>query len=133
MLGTYADQTKFFKGLLDQLVKVISVEELVARCHADILAIPRLPTPVWNENSIMQYVRACRMASATLQMQKVSHTIQQFESLARSQNYKTSLQPLISELIEALRNRDIKKYTHFQSEISSLRTDHDRFMQCKKL
>lgn len=128
ILNSYDDQTKFFKGLLSRLNNILSLEELVDKCHADVLTIPGLPTPVWDVNSIMQYVEACRMAMAIFRTQKASQAIQRLESLAHPTNCKISSHPHINELVSAVRNRDVEKYAHSLSELSSLRADCIRFM-----
>lgn len=126
-LDSYADQTIFFKRLLTQLDYILSLEELADGCHVDILSIPDLPMPVWSENSIMQYVQACRMAVVVSRRQAAKQTIQKFESLALSLSGKISLHPMINELMVSIRDRDVEKYDHVLSELSSLRSNYVRF------
>lgn len=132
MQNTYDDQKKFFKKLLVQLNDVLSLEEQVSRCYADVLSCPELSSSVWTKSSINEYIRACRMANALLERKTASHALQEIETQVYSMISSTASSPILDDLIAAIHDRNLIKYTHILSAISSVKDDSSRFISMQK-
>ncbi len=119
--GPYALQLSALKVLCDALESVLSLDELIQRCRENLQKCPLLSEPVWAEESqIDQLITSCSLALARQKKRSATNEIWSTEAPLATLVAKNSAHPVVGELVDAIRNRNVDGYSHAANKVQVL-------------
>ncbi|MCD4829523.1 MAG: AAA family ATPase [Candidatus Cloacimonetes bacterium] len=111
--GHFVMQFAALEALYEALGKVLSIEILIVECRKKIQQHSAIIEPVWAEESqVEQLIASCTLAMARQVKDKAVMEISGLEVPLVLLMAKNSVHPVVSELINAIRNRNIEAYAH---------------------
>jgi very-short-patch-repair endonuclease len=119
--GPYALQLQAIKALWNALDGALSMEELIRKCRETIQQCPSVGEPLWtDESQIEELIASCRLASARHNKRFAVEQIRNIEMPLATLAVKNNAHPIASELLRAIRNRDIGEFARLESAIQDL-------------
>ncbi|MGQ9663459.1 MAG: AAA domain-containing protein, partial [Kiritimatiellia bacterium] len=119
--GPYTLQLTALKGLRDALENALALEELMAKCREAISQYPGMGEPEWaDESQIERVVSSCRLALARIHMRLAAEKIQAIEDPISRMAAKGGAHQVTSDLLSAIRGRDVDKYAWCANTIQDL-------------
>lgn len=124
--GSYLRQMRELKTLSNVLEDALSLEELTQRCRELIGQCAATNEPLWsNESRFKTIVASCRLALARQRKRDCEDEIRTVENPVLSLAKKNSAHPVASELLRAIRERDVDDFVRAANKIHDLRTEQE--------
>lgn len=131
--GPYALQLQMLKALCDALDSALSLEGLVEKCREALQQCTSLGEPSWIDKSqIERLIASCQLALASHAERLVVREIGSIEDLIISLAVQSNVHPIMSELLQAIRNRDIVRYAHGVNKIQNLEIERQSVQETDK-
>ena len=128
--GPYTLQLTALKSLRDTLENGLALEELMAKCREAISQCPGMGEPVWaDESQIKRVVSSCRLALARIHMRLAAEEIQTIEVPISRMAAKGGAHQVTSDLLSAIRGRDVDKYAWCVNTIQDLEKQRQRLQK----
>ncbi|MBI1745767.1 MAG: AAA family ATPase [Acidobacteria bacterium] len=128
--GPYTLQLTALKSLRDALVNALALEELVAKCREAINQCPGMGEPVWtDESQVERVVSSCRHALARFRKRLAAEEIQSVEASISRMAAKGGAHPVTSDLLSAIRSRDMDTFSRCVSTIQDLEKQRQRLQK----
>ena len=125
--GSYLRQMRELKTLSDLLEDALSFEKLTKRCRELIVQCVATNGPLWsNESKFEIIVASCRLALARQRKRDCENEIRTIEIPVLSLAKKNSAHPVASQLLRAIRDRDVDDFVRVANKIQDLRTEQER-------
>ncbi|KKL85457.1 hypothetical protein LCGC14_1954510, partial [marine sediment metagenome] len=122
--GPYTLQLTALRAQCEALEEVLSLEGLIKRCRANMQHCPHLREPVWaKESQIERLIVSCRLVLAHHKKCLATEQICNAEAPLAALVVKNNVHPVVSELLEAIRNRDVDAYAHAASKVQDLKKE----------
>lgn len=119
--GPYTLQLSVLKSLRDELINILALEELIAKCREAITQCPSIGEPVWADDSQMKrIVSSCHLALARNRKRLASEEIQGVEAPISRMAAKDDAHPVTHDLLNAIRNRDVDGFTLCANRVKDL-------------
>ena len=120
-------QFQALKDICSALERALSLGKRRDDCNESLRQCPDLQTPDWNDEAqIDQLIASCRGALKQLAEREILKVEEPIGSLAG----RTDAHFVVSDLLQAIRNRDIEEYKQVKNEIQSLK---DECLRMQKL
>ena len=120
-------QFQALKDMCSALERALSLGKRRDDCNESLRQCPALQTPDWNDEAqIDQLIASCRGALKQLAEREILKIEEPIESFAG----RTDAHFVVSDLLQAIRNRDIEVYKQVKNEIQSLK---DECLRMQKL
>jgi very-short-patch-repair endonuclease/chemotaxis protein histidine kinase CheA len=131
--GPFALQLTALKSLRDALENALVLEELMAKCREALDACPGMGNPVWaDESQVERIVSSCRLALARIRKRCATEEIQTIEVPISRMTTKGGAHQVTSDLLSAIRSRDVDKFTQCVNTIQDLVEQRQRLQQVDK-
>ena len=125
--GPYALQLTVFRSLRTALESILSLQGLVNKCRAAIRECPVLNEPVWTDVYQVQKITAsCQLALARFRRHLIDEEIQRIDEPVSFMVARGNVHPFMSELLGAIRNRNVDAFAIAESKIIDLKNEHLR-------
>jgi len=130
--GPYALQLQALKTICDNLKKVLSLEERVGQCRETWQQHPQLGEPVWTDEAQSErWIASCTLALAYRSKRLIIEEIRGSEAPLAAFVTKSKVHPVVEELLQAIRERDVQGYSCAWNKtgdlnIESLKVNHHR-------
>ncbi|KIX12115.1 AAA domain-containing protein [Dethiosulfatarculus sandiegensis] len=132
--GPYALQLTALKSLRVALENALALEELIANCREEIGQCSGMVEPVWADSSqVEQLISSCSLASARIRRQLAGKDIQRIEIPISSLAAKSDTHPATKELLSAIRDRNVDRYTQVANRIQDLEEERQRLRKVEKV
>lgn len=119
--GPYALQLHALKALCDNLDDVLSLENLIERCHIALKQCQSLgETILADESQVQTMIASCRLALARHAKRQVAEEIRSIKTSLLSLVGGANTHPVTNELLQAVRNRDVDEFTRCNQKIGEL-------------
>ena len=119
--GPYALQIQVIKALCDALDGALSIEDLLREYRDNVQQCPSLGEPVWtDESQIELLIASCRLALAWHNKRLAVKEISRIEVPLATLAARNNAHPIASELLQAIRGRDIDGFVRFGNTIQDL-------------
>lgn len=119
--GPYTLQLTDLKSLRDALENALSLEDLIAKCREAINQCSGMSEPVWaDESQVERVVSSCRLALARIRKRLAAEEIQNVEAPISRMAAEGSAHPVTSDLLGAIRSRDIDRFARCVDTIQDL-------------
>ena len=126
--GPYRIQLAALKSLHDALENTLALEELIAKYRQAIRSCPGMEEPAWAEESEVEKIAcSCRLALASIRKQDAADKIQHVEIPITRIVDEDGAHPATNELLSAIRDRDINRFSHCAATIHALEKQRDDF------
>ena len=128
--GPYTLQVAALKSYRDALKNALALEELMAKCREAISQCPGMGEPVWaDECQIEKIVSSCRLALARIHKQRAAEEIDTIKSPISRMAAKDRAHQVTSDLLSAIRDRDVDKYAWCVNTIQDLEKQRQRLQE----
>ncbi len=128
--GPYALQLVALKALRDALENALTLEELIARCLEAIRRYSGMGEPVWtDEAQIERTISSCRLALARIRKRLAAEEIQSVEAPISRMAAKSGAHPVTSELLTAIRSRDIDRFLRCENTVQNLKRQRQQLQK----
>lgn len=128
--GPYALHLTTLKSLRDALENALALEELIAKCRKAISHCSGMGEPVWaDEFQVERVVSSCRLALARIRKRLAAEEIQDTETPISRMAAKDGAHPVTSDLLSAIRSRDVDKFARCANRIQDLNTERQRLQK----
>ena len=125
--GPYQLQIGELKRLSGVLEEALSLEELTKRCRELIGQCTSVNEPLWfSESQVETTVASCNLAIARQRKRECEDEIQTIENPVMSLAKRNSAHPVASELLRAIRQRDVDGFVSAANRIQDLLKEQDR-------
>lgn len=125
--GPYALQLTALKSLHDALENALALEGFIAKCQEAINQCPAMGEPVWaDEPQIEMVVSSCRLALARIRKRLAAEEIQNIEAPISRMAAKGSAHSVTSDLLSAIRSRDMDRFALYANTIQDLEKQRQR-------
>ena len=119
--GPYRMQLVALESLHDALENTLAIEELIAQCRQAIRSCPGMEEPAWaDEPEVEKIACSCRLALASIRRQGAVDKIQHAEIPIARIVAEDGAHPVANELLSAIRDRDIDRFSHCAATIHAL-------------
>ncbi len=128
--GPYALQLTVLKSLRDALENALALEELIAKCRAEISQCPGMGEPVWaDESQIERVVSSCGLALARIRKRLAIEEIQGVETPISRMAAEGGTHPVTNDLLTAIHSRDTDEFSHCVSTLQDLEKQRQRLQK----
>jgi len=128
--GPYTLQLTALKSLRDALESALALEELIARCQEAISQCQGMGEPVWtDESQIERVISSCRLALTRIHKRLATEEIQTIELPISLIAAKGNVHPVTSDLLSAIRSRDMDRFALCVNTIQDLEKDRRRLQK----
>ncbi len=119
--GPYALQLQVLKSHSEALKRIIDFEMRMTQCREVLATCGLVPEPLWHDESYLDsIVRTCNHAVAVRAAGDARSEIEQLESPLSSAAAKESVHPVVRDLLQVLRSRDLDGYARAYEQKNSL-------------
>lgn len=119
--GPYTLQLHALKALCDTLSGVLSLEALIEKCCKTLQHCPPLGEPIWaDESQVKRMIASCRLALARHAKRLAAEEIHSIEIPLLPLAGRVNAHPIMSELLQAIRNRDVAGFTRCSRTMQDL-------------
>ena len=128
--GPYALQLISLKSLRDALENALAIEELIGKCREAKNQCLGMGEPVWaDESQIERVVSSCRLALARINKRLAAEEIQTIEVPISRIAAKGGAHQVTSDLLSAIRSRDMDKFALCANTIQDLEKQRQRLQK----
>lgn len=128
--GLYALQLHTLRALCDTLDSALALGAFIEKCRETLQQCHPLSEPIWaDESDIKQLIASCHLALARHKKRLVTEELRNIESPLAAVVANSDAHPVVSELVEAIRNRDVDAYAHATSKIQDLEKERHRLQK----
>jgi len=128
--GPYTLQLHALKALCDVLENALSLEGLIEKCRETMRQCPTISEPVWSDEShIESIIASCRLALARHSKHLVVDEIRSVEALVSSVAAKNNAHPVTSDLLQAIRDRDVGSFARAANKVQDLEKERQRVQE----
>jgi very-short-patch-repair endonuclease len=128
--GPYALQLQSLKSLRDALDGALSLEGFMGKCREALQQCPALGEPIWtDESQLEQWIATCRLAKASYAKHLAIAVIHSIESPLLPLAGGINAHPVMGELLQALRNRDLDGYVQAANKIRDLEEERQHIQK----
>ena len=117
----YVLQFQALKGLRKALADALALEKQLDNCRESLRQCMALREPVWtDESQTERLIASCEKALATQAKSLVADQIRSIEKPVTALAERPAAHPVTSELLQAIRNRDVEGYAQVKNVIQGL-------------
>ncbi len=128
--GPYTLQLHALKALCDVLENALSLEGLIEKCRETMRQCPTISEPVWSDEShIESMIASCRLAMARHRKHLVVDEIRSVEVPVSSVAAKNNVHPVTSDLLQAIRDRDVGSFARAANKVQDLEKERQRVQE----
>ncbi len=128
--GPYVLQLQALKGLHKALTDALAIGKQLDHCRESLGQCTALREPVWtDESQTERLIASCEKALATQAKSLVADQIRSIEKPVTSLAERTDAHPVTSELLQAIRNRDVEEYARVKNVMQGLEKECRRVQQ----
>jgi very-short-patch-repair endonuclease len=119
--GPFSLQLRALNELCVALEQALSLEEVIKECRSALQECGSLPEPVWSDESqVHPIMGSCTFALARLAKRCAAEEIRQIESPVATLVARGNAHPVASELLDAIRNRDLDTFARASAKKENL-------------
>jgi len=119
--GPYTLQLQSIKAQCDALDEVLSLETVIEECRRHLRQCSLLAEPTWtDESQIERLIASCRHALAANAMHLAAEDLHNIASSVETYAIRSNAHPVTSELLGAIRSRDVEEFTRCRNRIQDL-------------
>lgn len=127
--GTYTLQLHYLREMCDALSRTLEFRDFVDRCRRMLTVYREIIEPDWLDNARMSSILSSALLSLAMrEKREVEEEFQFIERHLAISCAKRLAHPLLTELLDALRQRDLKKYAYAKRRLDELESNRQRLV-----
>jgi len=131
--GPYRLQLAALKSLCDSLEDALSLEHVIDKCRDAIRKCSALSEPIWpNPSEVDQLAASCCLALSRSRLQRAADEIQAIEESLSCKPGDTPLHPATKNLLQAVRNRNVREFKQSAKTVEVLTRDRLRLREMEE-